>query len=92
MSVILAPMFSASWAPRTLITLVTSAMRWSSAPTTSLPPSAMVLAMSMTREASASLSVWVRPSSASRKRMNCWSRLAVISADLVVTRVSKLSR
>ena len=35
----------------------------------------------MTREASASLSVWVRPSIASRKRTNCWSRLAVTSAD-----------
>ena len=79
MSSILPPMLSASWAPRTLITLVTSAMRLSSAPTTSLPPSAIVLAMSMTREASASLSVWVRPSIASRKRTNCWSRLAVTS-------------
>ena len=57
MSSILSPMFSASLAPRTLMTPVTSAMRLSSAATTSLPPSASVLAMSMTRAPSASLSV-----------------------------------
>ena len=45
---------------------VTSAIRLSSAPTTSLPASAIVLAMSITRAPSASLSFSVRPSAEHR--------------------------
>ncbi len=66
-------------------------MRLSSAVTTSLPPSASVLAMSMTREERASLSVWVRLSSASWKRARRWSSVAVTSVALVPTLPSKLS-
>ena len=90
-SSILAPIVSASLAPRVLMTPVTSLMRLSSAVTTSLPPSASVLAMSMTREDSASLSVWVRLSSASWKRARRWSSVAVTSVALVPTLPSKPS-
>ena len=91
MSLILAPIVEASSSPRELMVTVTSPMRLSSAATTSLPPSASVLAISMTREDRASLSVWVRLSSASWKRDRRWSSVAVTSVDLVLTRVSKVS-
>src|SRR5262245_52758959 len=95
MSSILASMFSASCVPRALMTSVRSPMRLSSVPVTSatrlssasmasLLPSVIRSATSATRAESTSPSAWVRLSRRSRKRMNCWSMLAVISADFTV--------
>ena len=58
---------------------VTSAIRLSSAPTPSLPASAIVLAMSITRAPSASLSFCVRPSAEHRPDEPCRDASAEIA-------------
>ena len=82
---------SASFVPRELIVPLASSIRFSSAPTTSLPPSASDLAISITRAPSASLSELMRPSSASPRRAMRSSMTVAASVVRAPTRLSKLS-
>ncbi len=85
-------MLSATCVARLPREVSTSPIRLSSAATTSLPPSATVLAMSATRVDKASLRLCVRLSSASWNRPRRWSSEVVTSIALAPTRPSKPSR